>query len=364
MTILAFVIILGILVFVHELGHFVVARRSGIAVEEFGFGFPPRIIGWKRGGTEYTLNWIPFGGFVRLQGEAGDEKQRPDSFSQARFSRQLAVMAAGVTMNALLAWVLISFTLVLGVRTDATTVPHDRYAHQSNTHVEVQVSDGGAAIAAGLRSSDVVVSINDQHFTTTDQIITYAKANNYPVFHIVVQRASRTKEIIVTPHTDPNLPRYGLGIQNVTTVRYAWYIAPWYGLQSTGQLIGQTLQGFWKLLHDLVVTASVSSDVSGPVGIAVLTGQVIQYGFAATVQFMAILSISLAVVNFLPLPALDGGRALFLVIGKFRGRPVDTKIENTVHTIGFYGLLLVIILLSIRDVSKFRLLEQIRLLFR
>ena len=113
-----------------------------------------------------------------------------------------------------------------------------------------------------------------------------------------------------------------------------------------------------------MVTASVSSDVSGPVGIAVLTGQVIQYGFAATVQFMAILSISLAVVNFLPLPALDGGRALFLVIGKFRGRPVDTKIENTVHTIGFYGLLLVIILLSIRDVSKFRLLEQIRLLFR
>ena len=108
MAVLFFIIILGILVFVHELGHFVVARWSGVAVEEFGFGFPPRIFGRKRGATTYSINWIPFGGFVRLQGEQSDQAQRPDSFVKARFSRQLAIMVAGVFMNVVLAWLLLT----------------------------------------------------------------------------------------------------------------------------------------------------------------------------------------------------------------------------------------------------------------
>ncbi len=364
MTILIFIIILGILVFVHELGHFMVARWSGVAVEEFGFGFPPRLIGWKRGPTIYSLNWIPFGGFVRLQGEQDDQQQRPDSFVAAKYSRQFAIMIAGVLMNALLAWALLTTTIIAGVSTDSTTVPHNRFVRQTPAHVEAVVTDGSAAALAGLQTGDTVVSVNNQSFTSTQQIIDLAQANNYTPITLSVLHNKISKDIVITPQVAVDHPRYGFGIQSVTTVHYPWYVAPWYSLSMTGQLIIQTLKGFWTLIHDLVVTAHVSSDVAGPVGIAVLTGQVVQYGFIATLQFMAVLSISLAVVNFLPLPALDGGRAVFATIAHLRGKPINTKIEGTIHAIGFYVLLLVIILLSIRDVSRFKLFEQLRGLFQ
>lgn len=364
MAVLFFIIILGLLVFVHELGHFIVARMSGVAVEEFGFGFPPRIFGKKKGPTTYSINWIPFGGFVRLQGDQGDKALLPDSFSQARISRQLAIMVAGVTMNVLLAWLLLSVTLMVGVQSDATTIPSNRFVRSSIPQIEAVVNESTAAAAAGLANGDVVKTINGQSLTTTDQVIAFTKGNNYPPLTIEIQRAAEIKTIIIAPRTADGRTLYGFGLQSLATVSYPWYIAPWYGLTTTVDMIGQTFSGFGKLLLELVTTAKVSTDVTGPVGIAVLTGQVVQYGFIATLQFMAILSVSLAVVNILPLPALDGGRALFVIIGKLRGRPVSTQIEGTIHTIGFYLLLLIILLISIRDISKFKLLEQVRSLFQ
>lgn len=363
MTVLLFIIILGILIFVHELGHFMVARWSGVAVEEFGFGFPPRIFGIKRDSTTYSINWIPFGGFVRLQGEQADETKRPDSFVQARFSRQLSIMIAGVFMNALLAWLLLSITLIVGVKTDSANIPNNHQAIISAPYIEAIVNDATAAGTAGLKNGDIVRSINGQALTTTEQVISFTKDNNYPPLVIEVQRNNDVRLINVVARRENDRPIYGFGLQSLATVRYPWFMTPWYGLTTTVDMIGQTAVGFGKMLHDLVTTAKVSSDVSGPVGIAVLTGQIVQYGFIATLQFMAILSVSLAVVNILPLPALDGGRAFFVIIGKIRGRPVNTQIEGTIHTIGFYLLLLIILLISIRDVSKFKLLEQLRSLF-
>lgn len=363
MAVLIFIFILGILVFVHEFGHFMVARWSGVAVEEFGFGFPPRMIGIQRGPTTYSINWIPFGGFVRLQGEQSDKEKRADSFVQARFSRQLAIMVAGVFMNALLAWVLLTATLLVGVKIDASNIPTNKYVQDGLPRIEAIVNESTAAAAAGLHNGDVVFSINGQALTTTDQVIAFTKDNNYPPITIEVQRRTEKKTITITPQTEDNKTRYGFGLQKLAIIRYPWYIAPWFGLTTTVDMIGQTFAGFGKLFHDLATTAKVSSDVTGPVGIAVLTGQVVQYGFIATLQFMAILSISLAVVNILPLPALDGGRAFFVIVGRLRGRAVDTRIEGTIHTIGFYLLLLIILLISIRDITKFKLLEQFQSLF-
>ncbi len=364
MAVLLFILILGILVFVHELGHFAVARWSGVAVEEFGFGFPPRILGFKRGPTTYSINWIPFGGFVRLQGEQEDGAQRPDSFVQAPFRKQFAILIAGVAMNGLLAWVLLSITLMAGVSADPAAVPHNAHLRTSAIRVEALVSDGSPAAAAGLATGDAVIAVNGQLLASTDQIISLAQANQYPTLKLEIRHKKTRRSISIVPRPSGQTPRYGLGIQQVVTIRYPWYVAPWYGLQTGLNMTGQTIAGFGRLVRDLVTTAKVSSDVTGPVGIAVLTGQIVQYGFIATLQFMAILSISLAVVNFLPLPALDGGRALFVFIGRVRGRPVDPRIEGTIHTIGFYGLLLLILLLSIRDVSKFRLLDQVKALFQ
>lgn len=364
MTILLFAIILGVLVFVHELGHFLAARWSGVAVEEFGFGFPPRLIGWRRGQTVYSLNWIPFGGFVRLQGEQADAAARPDSFSQAKFFKQFFILAAGVAMNALLAWILLTATLISGVKTDPSTAPHNRYIQSADSRVEAVVTDGGPAAQSGLRTGDEVLRVNGQPLTTTDQIISLTKERNYPPLELDIRRREAITSLRIVPRMETDRPRYGLGIQAVTTILYPWYVAPWYAVQTTGQLVGQTVVGFIRLLQDLVTTARVSPDLTGPVGIAVLTSQVVQYGVIATLQFMAILSISLAVVNFLPIPALDGGRAVFAVLARVRGRPIDTRIEGAIHTVGFYGLLLVIILLSVRDVSRFRIVEQLRSLFQ
>lgn len=364
MAILYFFLILGILVFVHELGHFVMALRSGVAVEEFGFGFPPRLVGWKRGPTIYSLNWIPFGGFVRLQGEQHDQAGRPDSFIQAPFRRQFAILSAGVLMNLILAWLLITVTLIAGVNTDATTIPANHFVRRSPVRVEALVSDGTVAAQAGLRTGDQVLTINGQPLHSTDEVINLAATNHYPKFSLAVQRGQNLTTIDITPQASADHPRYGFGIQAVTTIHYPWYAAPWFGLGTTAQLIQETLAGLGRLIRDLVVTARVSPDVTGPVGIAVLTGQVVQYGFIATLQFMSVLSISLAVVNFLPLPALDGGRAVFTFIARLRGRPLNTRVEGTIHLIGFYALLLAIVLLSIRDVHRFQLIEQLKNLFR
>lgn len=364
MAILLFIVILGVLVFVHEAGHFLVARWSGVAVEEFGFGFPPRLIGIKRGPTMYSLNWIPFGGFVRLQGEQQDTTGRSDSFVSAPYPKQAAIMVAGVFMNAILAWVLISTTLWLGTSVDASQIPKNSHIRVSNTRTEATVSAESAAAKAGLQTYDHIISVQGQSVRTTDDIIAKVQADNYPTISVVVVRDGAPQTLTITPEAAADHPRYGFGVQTLADARYTWWSAPWYGAATSIDIGRQTVVGFWSLLKNLVIHAKVSQDLTGPVGIAVLTGQVIQYGFIATLQFMAMLSISLAVVNILPLPALDGGRLLFATIGRLRGKQVSMRLEGIIHTVGFYVLITAVILLSIRDVSRFKLLDQVRTIFQ
>ncbi len=364
MTLLLFILILGVLVFIHELGHFTVARWLGVAVEEFGLGFPPRMVGITKGPTTYSLNWIPFGGFVRLQGEQEDGAQRPNSFSQAPFRKQFAILIAGVFMNAILAWVLLSITFVAGVSADPTALPKNSFIRVSQVRVEALVTAGSPSATAGLANGDIILTVNGQTIESTEKLINLAQANDYPVLNLSVQHQRKKVDIQITPRPAGQTPRYGLGIQQLVTVRYPWYIAPWYGLTTGADMVKQTFIGFGRLVKDIVTTAKVSSDITGPVGIAILTGQVAQYGVIAVLQFMAILSISLAVVNFLPLPALDGGRALFVFLARVRGRPVNPRIEGIIHAVGFYVLLLLILLISIRDISKFQLFSKLKDLFQ
>jgi regulator of sigma E protease len=363
MAFLAFLLILGVLIFVHELGHFMVARWSGVVVEEFGFGFPPRIWGVKRGSTMYSINWIPFGGFVKMQGELEDEQHRPNSFVQAPFKKQAAILVAGVAMNAILAWILVTATLAIGTTIDATTKPNNHFVRTSAARVEAVVSDNTAASAAGLRNGDRVTAVQGQPVQSTEEVINLVTAAQYPTITVNIVRDTTPLTLTIIPRPASDHPHYGFGVQSLLTVRYPWYIAPWYGATTSLDLARQTALSFWNLLKDLVVRAHVSPDLAGPVGIAVLTGQVVQFGFIATLQFMAMLSMSLAVVNIVPFPALDGGRLLLGAIGRLRGRAISLKTEGVIHTVGFYVLIVAVILLSIRDVSRFQLLDQLRSFF-
>jgi len=367
MTIVIFILILSILVFVHEFGHFMVARRAGVRVEEFGFGFPPRLFGRRHGDTIYSINLIPFGGFVRLQGEQDDPHHRPDSFLSASFKNKFAIIAAGVIMNYLLAWLLLSAAYSLGVTVDGQQPPTDRLARVSDRRIESLVGAGSAAERAGLNNGDYIIDVNGQVFSTTEQLINYVKSGAYPVLTVRARRAkaNNISTAIITPdkYGDQN-PHYGFGLQSLATVQYPWGVSGWPGLKITGQITGQAVVGFGRVISNIVMTGRVGEDVAGPVGIAVLTGQVRQLGIVPVLQFMAVLSISLAVINFLPIPALDGGRAMFIVIEKIRGRPVNRKTEGYIHALGFYLLIILIILISIRDFRRFGVWQNVLNLFQ
>jgi len=363
LSILLFILVLGLLIFVHELGHFLAARRSGVAVEEFGFGFPPRMVGIRRGPTIYSLNWIPFGGFVRMQGEQEDVTARPDSFVAATWWKKIIILLAGVTMNVLLAIVLLSVCFGVGIVADPELAPKDGLAITSPVKTIAIVSDGLPAAVSGLRTGQEIVSINGKNYTSSEQLIEDVQAQKYPPLSVIVRSDTGEETLTITATTVENTQRYGLGLQAQTIVRYPWWIAPWYGVKATGQAISQTFAGFGQLVAGLT-KGQVSQDLTGPIGIAVLTDQVRQLGAVSVLQFMALLSVSLAVLNILPLPALDGGRAMFVIITKLTGRTIQQRTEAIIHAVGFYALIALVFFITIQDVQRFSLLQNISRFFQ
>ena len=354
LTLIVFVFILGLLVFVHELGHFVAARKNGVKVEEFGFGFPPRMFGIKRGETIYSLNWIPLGGFVKIKGEGGEYKEDNDSFAHKKIWQRAIILAAGVLMNFLLAAVILSVGFMIGL--PQVIDGEDGYAKVRDAKVQIiQVLEDTPAAAAELMPGDAILSIDGQKVEQVSQMQNYVASKIDVPVKIVFLRDGTEFEKEITPVflTETGRGGMGVGLLKSGIVSYPWYVAIWRGAENTVLFTREVVVAFYELLKNLIITQKVSVDLSGPVGIAVLTGQVARRGFAYLLQFTAMLSINLAVINFLPFPALDGGRIIFLIIEKIRRRPVSQKIENLIHNVGFVLLMLLVVLVTYRDVAKF-----------
>ena len=348
-TILVFGIVLSILVFVHELGHFLVAKKLGIRVEEFGFGLPPRIWGKRFGETIYSVNWLPIGGFVKLAGEDIEEFDKPLTSEEKRryfFARskkeRAAVLLAGVTMNFLLAVVIISFIFTQGV-----FVPTDR------VHIEKVVANGPAD-AAGIKEKDVIVSFGGQKIKTSEDLIRITKERVEQPMDVVIERSGERVTLNVTPRRNPPKDEGPMGvvISNLEERKYAWYQAPFYGLMEALNISYQMIVSLGTLLWRLLTFQKLSADIAGPIGIAQATGQAVQYGVMAVLQLMGILSLNLAIINVLPIPALDGGRLLFVVLEKFIGKRVKPQAERMAHQIGMIFLLALIGLVTINDLLR------------
>jgi regulator of sigma E protease len=356
LTIVTFVIVLGVLVLVHEFGHFITAKRAGMKVEEFGFGFPPRLLSFKKGGTRYSLNLIPFGGFVKILGEGGEDKEDPKSFAGRGVGIRALVVAAGILMNYLLAIVLLTIVNIAGVRTaldPSEPAPAHAMVGESVVTVAVVEADSPAA-SADLHPGDTLLSVDGQAVSTVDQAVSRITRKSGSSASVVIRRGTVEQTLSVTPRIDPPEGQGPVGVQLIATnlVKYVWYYAPYEAVKETVFLTGQIFSSFGHMISSLVRTGSAGTDVAGPVGIAVLTGQVRQLGFVALMQFVALLSINLAIINVIPFPALDGGRLLFLAIEKIRRKTVSKKIENALHTIGFGLLITLILVITIRDVIR------------
>lgn len=364
LTILIFIIILGLLVFVHELGHFVMAKRAGMKVEEFGFGFPPRMFGIKRGETIYSVNWIPLGGFVRILGEDGQDDQNPESFGNKSGWRRFSVLVAGVTMNFILAWFLLSIGLAIGLPT-VISEGEELPTHARTKSVSVTVVDtmpDAPAAAAGIKVGDKILKINDEPIDSIEEAQSLTSKSAGSELTYVLKRGSTTFEKKIVPRANPPEGQGPLGValSSVAIVSYPWYQAIPRGLEAAVSLLVATVTAFAIILKQWLTGHSVGQALSGPVGIAVLTRDVAQLGFIYLLQFTALLSINLAVINAAPFPALDGGRILFLIIEKLRGKKLHQKAEQIANTVGFFVLIALMLLVTIRDVGKFNLIDKIK----
>lgn len=355
-TLLLFIIVLSLLVFVHEIGHFVMAKRMGMKVEEFGFGFPPRLWGVRRGKTMYSINWIPLGGFVKIKGESGEQAQDSDSFASKPAWKRFGVLIAGVAMNLVLAAVLFSIGYMAGLPSiiDDTLPLSARIESQEIT--VMQVVEGSPAQEAGVVAGDVIESLDGQVVTNDVEARDYVTSHAVDGVDILVQKSdSSYVTYTLTSEYLKSVGTTGVGIAFVSTglVSYPFFQAVGQGIYTTYQFTIEILKAFGSLIVDLVIRQEVAVDLSGPVGIAVMTGQVAAMGIIYLLQFTAVLSINLAIINALPFPALDGGRILFLAIEKLRGRAVNQKLEVAVHNLGFMLLMVLVVLVTYKDFVTF-----------
>lgn len=360
MALVTFVVTLSVLVFVHELGHFLAARRAGVTVHEFGFGFPPRLVGIRRGATLYSINLIPFGGFVKLEGESGEGPIVPGSFRAAPLYRQAFILASGVLMNLVLTVVLFSVTITIGApqELDPSRVPPNA---RKVRVVVVEVASGSPAARGGITAGDRIASLDGQPLPSMDAVKAAVTSDPTRARSLIVERRGVEQAVTLTPEAAADgVPRLGIAGALVGQVPEPFPRSVGIATVTTGRLVGSVFTALGLLVRDLVVSHRLSPDLTGPIGIAVLSGQVASTGFISILQFIAILSVSLAVINILPLPALDGGRLLFTGLEAVLRRPVNPRVEATVHAIGFYVLILLVIAISIKDVQRFHVVDSVR----
>ena len=357
-TFLIFIAVLGVLVLVHEYGHFIMARRSGMKVEEFGFGFPPRLFGIKKGETIYSINLIPFGGFVKILGEDGDSRDDPKSFGSKPLSARLTVIVAGVVMNMLFAVFLLILGNFFGLRIGLFNEEMVVSARDKKVQI-IQVAANSPAEKAGLDVLDEIIGFEVSgggvyRVYTTEDVQKFTAEHSGQTLKMVIKDGSQ-ETIEVQTRLDPPPGEGSIGIVMALTgvVSYPWYESIWRGANDAWILTYNTVYGYVFLFKTLVTDGKLIAEVSGPVGIASVTGQAARVGFSYLMQFVALISVNLAVLNILPFPALDGGRVALILIEKIKKSPINKKVEAAINGIGFALLVTLMIYVTIKDITKF-----------
>lgn len=351
-TLILVIIAISLLIVVHEWGHFYSARALGVKVEEFGFGFPPRIFSRVRNGVCYSLNLLPLGGFVKIFGEHGEGDQAPESFISRPAWQRFTILVAGVFMNIVLAWAIFTLGALIGV-------PEVSDSSQAGVPVSIiAVAPNSPADRAGLKFGDQIIQMKASEVSlrieSEKDIQDFTQAYRAEEITLTVKRNGKIQEIKATPRvqTPEGEGPLGIGLGRLMIKRAPWFMAPVEGLKTLTRSIAATVGGFVFLLKEFFVQGKTNIAVSGPVGIFFFAEDSRSLGISFFLQFIGLLSVNLAILNFLPIPALDGGRILFLLIEKIKGKRVKPEIENMVHTIGFALLITLMVFITYHDIAR------------
>ena len=368
LTTLIFLLVLAVLIFVHELGHFLVARWCGIRVDAFKIGFGPKVFSWKRGETEYGLNLIPFGGYVKIFGENPDaENTTGADASRSMLNKprwkQVAVLIAGVTFNFIFAWMLYVLIFTSGVT--ATTTGFEKYANDfTDTHVMITyVAPASPAEKSGIKVGDTIVAIGSEKAVlststmlglSTKTVHDTIVAEGSSTMRFEYSRQGQVNTVSITPVQGIVDGSYaiGIGMDTVGNIRLPFFTAVWEGLHYTGNMIVQTVSGLYDFVAQIFHGKPDFSQISGPIGIAGIVGDAAKLGFTYLLMITALISINLGVVNLIPFPALDGGRVLFVIIEALIRRRISPRFVNAINLIGFVLLMILMVTVSAREIIK------------
>jgi regulator of sigma E protease len=415
MSIIIFIVILLILVVSHEFGHFIVAKWNKIRVDEFSFGFPPKLFGKKIGETTYNFNLLPLGGYVKIYGQGADDFPGQDvdngekkdvtnegtmvketvitesiketispngdviisetetisenikvnnkesrSFADKPRYVQALVLVAGVVMNLLVAWLLLSIGFMSGLPTSVGNAPKGAIIKDQALTI-TSVSPNSPAEKAGIKTGDKIIAIKSgadcattsANISTTD-VQNFVKSRAGQILSMSLVRAKEPMELTVMPEPgkDGGPAMVGISMDTIGTLKLPVHKAIWEGAKLTWSVTIGTVEGFWNLIKTAVIGKADMSTLTGPVGIVGVVGDAAKFGFVYLLSFTALISINLAVINLVPFPALDGGRLLFLLIEKIKGSRIKPEIANWVNAVGFGLLMILMVFITYHDIVK------------
>ncbi len=384
LTLITFLIVFSVIILVHELGHFWIARKAGIKVEEFGFGFPPRLTGKKIGKTFFSLNWLPFGGFVRLFGEelVKDYKKKGKDYKEAFWYKskraRIAVLVAGVLANFLLA--IVCFSIVYSISGIPT---------QTDRVNIVAVLPDSPAAELDLKENDIVLSVDEVKVNDLNHFVDLIDQRKGKEVKLLLERkkdnpclegilddeqkfSCQDSNLLlgIEPRENPPEGEGSLGVlvSNVEVKKYPLWQMPFRGtvegFKVAFALVGLIVSGLGKMLLNLVAHGQVPTEVAGPVGIMQMTGMVAKSGIIAVLQFTGLISVNLAIINVLPFPALDGGRLVFILYEAVTKKRPKPSFESWTNALGMAFLIALLVLVTINDIKRLmvttNILQKIR----
>jgi len=342
---------LSIIIILHEAGHFLFARRFGVKVEEFGIGYPPRIFSFKKNEVIYSINAIPFGGFVKIV-----EHDGPNSFSSKSLGKRTIILLAGVVNNALIAFLLFTILFSIGMPTFALPEAYKQDIPSAVTIREIE-KDSPASLA-GLESGDVILGMErlDSFYETTSIGDVQDKTKEFQgkEIQLIIQREGESIEIGIIPRESPPEGKGYLGVilTDDGVLKYSLFKAPWQAIRFMGILTQETFTGLGRVFGNLFKHGNIE-ELTGPVGIMAITTRGFQWGWKYGLYILGLISYAFAIFNLFPIPAVDGGRILFLMIEKIRRKPISQRTEMLVNNICFYLLVILLFAVTIKDINFF-----------